>query len=685
MLNYFRNWGSHKKAAVGQDVSGFINNREQELEVKMEYRALDQDHNDIRLLEIMQPDNLHRHAVDRDRASSGLASWQLKHYPLRNWRQSNDDSLSGRFVALSYTWGDKNDLDEIIVDGLTLVVQSNLKKALLALQATSFVQAGCRVWTDAVCINQKNIVELNHSIKRMKSIYSQAESVVIWLGDAAHRSNEAIDLINAVAAGWAGGPESLRKCLRETFAVRGPKLWDALSDLIMRDYWSRLWIIQEMVLGGKDSIIICGGKVTTWEDLYRVYDSFHLFKATHKEPEVASIVQQELKSADAAVYQGYRDVRLWQWEKCEDYQILMDAAEQDLTTNKRHLLTRCRLSKCLKPVDKVYGILGLLEPAISEEIRPNYELSLRDVYIMFAKAWIRVEAEKGDLGFLIQCGETGEKGMNPELSNENLPSWVPDLRKEIKLQINNFELEYNAHGGLKPSYNFVRNGSALSLKGILLDKIDGLSGTRHWDDDWGGFQDIESTKNSTNAYFNENRLKEALWRAMVGDRDRHGQAADPSYAYILDIAIFDESCAPPNPCPSTGDTDESFKWNIHLWLKRNASFRLGGRSLQSFFQDLRAMEHEPEQYFQSLGRMASWMWSRRLAVTESGYIGVMPRVARSGDVIALIPGCSCPILLRAQGDTFCIVAECYVQGIMQGEIRQQIKEGNWHYEEILIS
>ena len=363
----------------------------------------------------------------------------------------------------------------------------------------------------------------------------------------------------------------------------------------------------------------------------------------------------------------------------------MDAAERNLATNKRHLLTRCRLSRCLKPVDKVYGILGILEPAISRQITPNYELSIRDVYITFAMAWIRVEGRKGNLGFLIQCGETGEKGMNPELSDETLPSWVPDLRKQIKLQVNNFEPEYNAHGGLEPTFDFIGNGSVLSAKGILLDRVDGLSGTRHWDDDWGNIQDFENAKYHSNAYVNEQGFREALWRAMVGDRDRHGRAADTSYACVLDAAIFDEHCAPPNPCPSTGDTDESFKWNMHLWLKRNASFALGGRSLQSYFQDLQAMDHQPEQYYQSLGRMISWMWSRRLAVTERGYLGVMPRVSRKGDIVALILGCSCPILLRPHSDTFRIVAECYVQGMMQGEIFQKTAERNWHWEDILIS
>ena len=280
----------------------------------MEYRTLDQGHGDIRLLGIVQPDSSHQHAVNADPTTSGLVSWQLDHHPLRNCRQSSDNRFSGRFVALSYTWGDKDDLDEKSVDGMNLVVQSNLKKALLALRATSFVHAGCKIWTDAVCINQKNMAELNSSIKRMKEIYSQAVNVVIWLGDATNESNEAIDLINAIAVSWDDGPESLRMCLRENFDRRGTTIWESLSHLILRDYWSRLWIIQELVLGGKDSTIICGEQVTTWERSYKVYDSFHLFKATHKEPELASIIRHELESANAAVYEAYRNVSLWQWK-----------------------------------------------------------------------------------------------------------------------------------------------------------------------------------------------------------------------------------------------------------------------------------------------------------------------------------------------------------------------------------
>lgn len=63
----------------------------------------------------------------------------------------------------------------------------------------------------------------------------------------------------------------------------------------------------------------------------------------------------------------------------------------------------------------------------------------------------------------------------------------------------------------------------------------------------------------------------------------------------------------------------------------------------------------------------------------------MPRVAQTGDVVAIILGCSCPLLLGSSGDTFRIVAECYVQGVMQGEVFQQLEEEHRHLENILIS
>ncbi|CAF9931984.1 hypothetical protein IMSHALPRED_008767 [Imshaugia aleurites] len=692
MLKLFKRWGG-LKAPDGIHLNLDAPD-EQELYSKMEYRPLEQSDCEIRLLRFAQPDDVRECTEDGCRTASAFANWHLEHNELRNYRPNSnaanpadncrDKASSVPFVALSYTWGEENDLDFIVIDGFNVIVQSNLKRALLALWATSFVKDGGGVWIDAVCIDQGNKVEVDSCVKRMKDIYRQAANVVVWLGEAAKGSDEAIDFINAVSVSRNLGSESLLACLREAFAIYGITIWDSLSNLIMRDYWSRLWIIQELAMGGEDSTIICGRKVTTWKKLYQVYESFHLFKTSYSDPHLASVVRQELQSGARTTYEAYQDVRLWQWEKCDDFQNLLDV-KQGLKLNKRHLLYRCRLAQCLKPVDKVYGIMSLLEPAIAERIIPNHDLSIGELYMDFAKAWIYVEGGNGDLGFLVQCGESGEEAMNSDFSDESLPSWVPDLRKQIRLQVNNFQPEYDAPNGLAASFTFVRDGSVLSVKGVLLDRIDGMSGTRHWDDDWANVSDFKNAKNCANAYGDSAGFREALWRALVGDRDRRGLGADASHECILDVTIFGEECAPPNPCPSTGDTDESFKWNIHLWLKRNALFTLGGRTLQSYYQDSGVLNFGSEPYYRCLGRMTTWMWSRRLAVTEKGYVGIMPRVAQTGDVVAIILGCSCPLLLRPSSDTFRIVAECYVQGVMQGEVFQQLEEEHRHLVDILIS
>jgi hypothetical protein len=57
-----------------------------------------------------------------------------------------------QYEALSYTWGDPNDLKDIIVDGLQMTVRANLYSALLHLRA----KKPRVLWDDAICIDQSN-------------------------------------------------------------------------------------------------------------------------------------------------------------------------------------------------------------------------------------------------------------------------------------------------------------------------------------------------------------------------------------------------------------------------------------------------------------------------------------------------------------------------------------------------
>lgn len=58
---------------------------------------------------------------------------------------------------------------------------------------------------------------------------------------------------------------------------------------------------------------------------------------------------------------------------------------------------------------------------------------------------------------------------------------------------------------------------------------------------------------------------------------------------------------------------------------------------------------------------------RRFAMTSRGYYGLVPAKATPGDQIAILKGANYPFVLRAQGQSWKLVGECYVHGVMNGE------------------
>jgi hypothetical protein len=67
---------------------------------------------------------------------------------------------------------------------------------------------------------------------------------------------------------------------------------------------------------------------------------------------------------------------------------------------------------------------------------------------------------------------------------------------------------------------------------------------------------------------------------------------------------------------------------------------------------------------------------RRPMITTEGYFGWAPssnadrleEVAAVGDVICVLIGCSTPLIIRPAGSKYRLVGECYLHGIMEGEV-----------------
>lgn len=96
------------------------------------------------------------------------------------------------YEALSYVWGSGGASQSILVSGTTLRIGQNLYQALLRLRHRLIEKV---LWIDAICINQADNQEKEHQIPLMLQIYQAASRVIVWLGEEADHSTQALNAI----------------------------------------------------------------------------------------------------------------------------------------------------------------------------------------------------------------------------------------------------------------------------------------------------------------------------------------------------------------------------------------------------------------------------------------------------------------------------------------------------------
>ena len=138
-----------------------------------------------------------------------------------------------KFDALSYMWGDASPVDHIVVDGAAIPVAWNLARALEYLRDQQGSEV-CRIWIDAVCINQKDEKERGHQVAMMRSVYSNADCVRVWI-NAPDLEEESEAL--AALKSFELGAEEMKFGLGDDI-----KFWEPLEPIFWNRYWDRLWM-----------------------------------------------------------------------------------------------------------------------------------------------------------------------------------------------------------------------------------------------------------------------------------------------------------------------------------------------------------------------------------------------------------------------------------------------------------
>lgn len=63
-------------------------------------------------------------------------------------------------------------------------------------------------------------------------------------------------------------------------------------------------------------------------------------------------------------------------------------------------------------------------------------------------------------------------------------------------------------------------------------------------------------------------------------------------------------------------------------------------------------------------------------VTAGGYVGLGAKGAvHKGDKLCIVPGCKVPLVVRKVGSGYKVRGDCYVFGMMKGEVMRQVRDG----------
>ncbi|KAM3418307.1 hypothetical protein BST61_g4306 [Cercospora zeina] len=161
------------------------------------------------------------------------------------------------YTAISYTWGQDAARHEIhLQNGSVIKVRENLKNALRSIRDP---ESDNLYWIDAICINQNSDEERNHQVKLMAHIYGKANKVLVWLQSSGEKADvaKAFQYVHAAAV-YNENEDSVYRYLQR-HQRRNDEDWRFVQRLCKLRYWTRKWIIQELVMAHARTIVFRAG------------------------------------------------------------------------------------------------------------------------------------------------------------------------------------------------------------------------------------------------------------------------------------------------------------------------------------------------------------------------------------------------------------------------------------------
>ncbi|KAI1360286.1 heterokaryon incompatibility protein-domain-containing protein [Xylaria arbuscula] len=563
----------------------------------------------------------------------------------------------GDFVALSYEWGDANDTENIVVDGVPTSITKNLKNALQTLRSPKHRELKGKpvyYWVDALCINQADIFERNAQVQRMGEIYSSARTVFIMTGPAVKDEQAVTELLDKCQHGFLRKNSPSYYNIREAFVEQNLAGWRSICEIASRSYWCRLWVIQEVLLANL-AVLVYGRKVYVRLDFFFNVVNFIGQSRAYTESPLSIDWMRYMDSI-------FNFVPLWTLKNEGRLQ------EEGLLL----LLDTARKAKQLDPRDKIYGLLGLIEESI--HIQPDYRLPLVEVYRNFVQEVIKAT---GALSIIYQTASFRK-------AVSSWPSWVPDWFAQTTQTCPEpiAAIWYNrvcAAGDSLHMYITSNNPDLLYCEGFIVDTIGQLGCT------------IDPNLNATHTIHDRCSLSLGDSRISIY---KDSVAVRQGFLNVLTLnwGVSREEKSTeylPKMLHFGGRGKNALFSAISRFQQCNGGLTVAQQPLISHFplwsQEYSDLSGVSTRVLETLHQLLLVMILRRFVVTQKGRMGIVPRHAKLGDAIFILKGCNAPLILRPAGDgTYSILGECYIDGIMHGEAMEDLAAGRYQARQIIL-
>lgn len=541
------------------------------------------------------------------------------------------------YIAISYAWGDPSDTTKIKIrdEHYAVFVEVHISKSLYyALEAVRRKGEDVLVWADALSIDQQNRNEKNEQLSLMAGIYKKAQYVAVWLGPEADDSNLATSILQDVAVAAQTGAGRVR--IKSIFSFREQdQCFPALAALFEREYWNRLWIVQE-IFNAASIYVYCGSSGPLPWDFYqtasRVFQKYKndledLFPKHHS---IAS--HKQYSFSQILAYSGPGSL--------PELGSLVGLGDEALL----EVMRVCRRKLASDPKDKVFGVLGVLDKDIREEFVVDYGKPVKDVYTDVVDFLLtttdRLDVICEAIHFPIYT------------SSARIPTWVPDwshipATSAISLSPG---ADFAASRDAKANYKFLgERRNRLKITAIPLGKI-----SRH------------GIPVGTLCTLQDYLMAFLNWRALFLQAGESDPTPEDQEEFCETICF--------RQIPPKWKDKGRRGWmeaclHVFACLIQDRLPRLAIDAELAFYADVEVGVRPEENRRFLQDHFGSRMMGRCFCLTDEGRTGLGTGFMAPDDEVVVPLGCSTPVLLRPEGNRgeYRFVGDIYVHGYMHGE------------------